>query len=93
MSPNRYGFVSSDERFAWQRSFYPPASRVAFADFYAIRVARLGNVVVVVEDAGITSDRPDAILTTALERALPTYPAPYRDGLCHWDPVGCLNHT
>jgi hypothetical protein len=72
--------VVADEYFATQRSFYSPDHMTAPYDVYATRIARAGNIVVIIEDTGIPSDRPSYMLRFALQRAIPGYTTAYPDG-------------
>jgi hypothetical protein len=63
-----------DEGFGWQRLWYTtPHPTNQPSAIYAFRVARAGNVLVVVEDTGIPSDRTPYQLATAVQQALPHY--------------------
>ena len=86
-APNNYGIDGfSDEFFADQRGLPADPQAVLPGDVYATRVARAGNVVVIIEDTGITSDRPSYMLRFALERAIPAYPTAYPNGaVLLWD--------
>jgi hypothetical protein len=71
---NRHSSWDYDEAFGSQRTWYtssthrgPPVAR------YVLRVARARNVLVVLEDTGITSERTRFALTTAVETAVPHF--------------------
>lgn len=62
-----------EEWFAAQRTTFTTASPGDLdmpVGMYALRVARRGNVVVVLEDEGYPTDRATVILTTAIQRAI-----------------------
>jgi hypothetical protein len=61
-----------DEGFGRQR-LWTATPRHPERPLYALRVARAGNVLIVVEDTGIPSDRTPYTLTTAVQAALPHY--------------------
>jgi hypothetical protein len=56
-----------DEFFAQQRDWSNGLH------LYVLRVARAGNVLVVLEDTGIPSDRSPSIMTRAVVQALPNF--------------------
>jgi hypothetical protein len=71
---NRDSSWDYDEAFGSQRTWYPSsAHRGLPVARYDLRVARARNVLVVLEDTGITSQRTRLALTTAVETAVPHF--------------------
>jgi hypothetical protein len=68
------------EYFAALRGNHPQV--IEDADIYSIRVAREGNVLVIIEGSHIRGDRALSMLAVALIRAIPSYMATHSAALC-----------
>jgi hypothetical protein len=62
-----------DEGFANQRTWFSNQHPNTPSAIYALRVARAGNIVVVIEDRGIVSDRAERMMAQAIQLAVQQY--------------------
>jgi len=64
-----------DEGFVNERAWPPATPTDQFGLIYGIRVVRAGNVLIVVDDTGIPTDRSEITMARAVHTAVPNLAA------------------